>query len=139
MMMVFSVYISINRRNYDFEKGRCDVNTSVINKRTASIGFSKTAPVTARKPKQVRDEALAKKFSDFYESTWNAAYMYTPSDFIDQFGINRHLARYYLMDMVYEKKLFRVKYANKTFYGKRISNTIDRFKEFVWMGVEVTC
>lgn len=100
----------------------------------------KTTPrekTTFRKSKN-HDEVLAKKFEDFYESRWEDRGMYTPSDFINEFGINRHLARYYLMIMVYSKQLFRVKYSNKTFYGKRIPENIDKFKEYVWMGVEVT-
>ena len=84
------------------------------------------------------DIVLAQKFDEFYEQKWFDHGMYTPSDFISEFGINRHLARYYLMIMVYEKKLFRVKYSNKTFYGKRKPEFVDKFKEFVWMGVEVT-
>ena len=89
------------------------------------------------KVNESRDEALIKKFSEFYETKWNDDYMYTPSDFIGCFRINRHLARYYLMDMLYSRKVFRVKYSNKTFYGKYDLKTIDRFKEFIWMGVEV--
>lgn len=84
------------------------------------------------------DVVLADKFSEFYDTKWTERSMYTPSDFINEFGINRHLARYYLMLMVYEKKLFRVKYSNKTFYAKRNPDLVDRFKEYIWMGVEVT-
>lgn len=103
------------------------------------ISITKTESPQVKKFSKESTDILSKKFNEFYESKWDSNYMYTPSDFIDEFGINRHLARYYLMDMVYEKKLFRVKYANKTFYGKRSTNAIDKFKEFVWMGVEVTC
>ena len=90
-----------------------------------------------RKPKIIKDEELSKKFADFYDKEWNANFMYTPSDFIEKFGINRHLARYYLMAMLYDSKVFRVKYSNKTFYGLYDLKLIDRFKEFIWMGVEV--
>ncbi len=89
------------------------------------------------KSKKVEDEALVKQFEEFYDQQWKDQEMYTPSDFINYFGINRHLARYYLMNMLYERKLFRVKYSNKTFYGKYDLKTIDRFKEFTWMGVEI--
>ena len=93
-------------------------------------------PVTPKNSNS-RDEALIKKFSEFYNNEWNDEFMYTPSDFIGRFGINRHLARYYLMDMLYGCKVFRVKYSNKTFYGKYDLKIIDKFKEFIWMGVEV--
>ena len=71
---------------------------------------------TLRKPpiKRSEDEALIKQFNLFYEEKWEENLFYLPSDFIKEFDINRHLARYYLMNMVYEKKLFRVKYYNKT-------------------------
>jgi len=87
--------------------------------------------------RKVKDADLARKFADFYDTAWDKSYMYTPSDFISRFGINRHLARYYLMDMLYDRKVFRVKYSNKTFYGFYDPVLIDRFKEFIWMGVEV--
>lgn len=87
--------------------------------------------------KQPRDAILANKFKDFYENMWLRDEMYAPSDFIGKFGINRHLARYYLMDMLRERKVFRVKYSNKTFYGIYNLKVIDKFKEFTWMGVEV--
>jgi hypothetical protein len=88
-------------------------------------------------PKVKRDEVLTTQFHEFFKNEWKIDYMYTPSDFITPFKINRHLARYYLMDMVWEGLLFRVKYANKTFYGAILPTTIDLFNEFIWMGVEV--
>lgn len=89
------------------------------------------------KKSKAEDEALVRQFNEFYTETWQSEEMYTPSDFINYFGINRHLARYYLMNMLYERKLFRVKYSNKTFYGKYDLGLIDRFKEFTWIGVEI--
>jgi hypothetical protein len=41
------------------------------------------------------------------------------------------------MDMVYEKKLFRVKYGNKTYYALRKDYIMNRFKEYIWIEVEV--
>lgn len=93
---------------------------------------------TPRKPSIKRDEALVRKFDEFYNDEWDESMFYLPSDFIDKFDINRHLARYYLMNMVYEKKLFRVKYCNKTYYRKEDDYWHPRFKEFIWFGVEVT-
>lgn len=84
------------------------------------------------------DTALADKFLLFFNTEWDTNMMYTPSDFIDKFGINRHLARYHLMNLVYGKILFRVKYTNKTFYGNRDAESIDAFKQRIWMGAEVT-
>lgn len=95
------------------------------------------APVNTRK-KNIPSDAMAMKFKDFVENEWDDDYMYTPSDFIVKFGITRHLSRYYLMDLVYQHVLFRVKYANKTFYGKHDDVWISKFREFTWMGVEVT-
>jgi hypothetical protein len=42
------------------------------------------------------------------------------------------------MNMVYERKLFRVKYYNKTYYRKLDSYWHPRFEELKWFGVEVT-
>jgi hypothetical protein len=91
-----------------------------------------------RKPTVKYDVALAKQFEDYFKSKWIETMFYTPSDFIREFKINRHLARYYLMSMVWDKRLFRVKFSNKTYYRKRDPLRIDRYKELVWFGVEVT-
>lgn len=107
---------------------------SVSRNRDTKVQKKVTKQIT---PKVKRDEVLTKQFHDFFNSIWKADYMYTPSDFITPFNINRHLARYYLMDMVWEGLLFRVKYANKTFYGMITPSAIDKFSEFIWMGVEV--
>jgi len=93
---------------------------------------------TPRKPSIKRDEALIKQFNEYYNKRWVENDFYLPSDFIKEFKINRHLARYYLMNMVYEKKLFRVKYYNKTYYRKLDTFWHPRFKELMWFGVEVT-
>ena len=98
------------------------------------------------KTKQHRtpDVQLLKKFNDFLNYTWQDNYYYSPSDFDAIFGINRHLARYYLLNMVYENKLFRVKYLNKTFFIKRhamyspIVTAESKFREYIWMGVQIT-
>jgi len=81
---------------------------------------------------------ISNRFNDFYEREWQTDLVYVPSDFINTFKIDRHLARYYLMQMVYEKKLFRVKYSNKTFYAKYNERLIDKFKEYTWLGVQIT-
>ena len=93
-----------------------------------------------RRPKTIRigDEELIKKFNEFYENEWQSKYAYTPKDFIIKFDINRHLARYYLMNMVWDKRLFRVKYANKTYYMMRDDVWIDKFSQLLWFGVEVS-
>lgn len=83
-------------------------------------------------------DQISIKFNDFYEREWQTDLVYVPSDFITTFNIDRHLARYYLMQMVYEKKLFRVKYTNKTFYVKYNEKLIDKFKEYTWLGVQIT-
>lgn len=88
-------------------------------------------------PRDKRDDLISKKFKHFFENQWHPNYCYSPSDFIKIFGVTRHLARYYLMDMVYEKKLFRVKYGNKTYYALRKDYIMNRFKEYIWIGVEV--
>jgi len=93
---------------------------------------------TPRRPSIKRDEALVKKFKEFFETKWIENDFYLPIDFIKEFDINRHLARYYLMNMVYEKLLFRVKYCNKTYYRKKDTYWHSRFKELIWFGVEVT-
>lgn len=90
------------------------------------------------KRRKCLDEAMSNKFRKFIDEEWDSNYMYTPSDFIEKFGITRHLSRYYLMDLVYERKLYRVKYANKTWYDKVDDSWQSRFKEYIWMGVEVT-
>lgn len=93
---------------------------------------------TPIKKRLVKDQKLLDKFNNFYESEWNNDFFYTPSDFIPKFGINRQLSRYYLMNMVWEGKLFRVKYLNKTFYGNRLPELMDLMKQYIWMGVEIT-
>ena len=88
-------------------------------------------------PRDKRDDLISKKFRNFFETQWQSDYCYSPSDFIKLFGITRHLARYYLMDLVYEKKLFRIKYGNKTYYALREDEIMGKFKEYVWIGVEI--
>ena len=83
-------------------------------------------------------DVIMDQFNEFYECDWNSQHMYNPSDFTKIFGITRHLARYYLMNLVREHRLFRVKYENKTFYGKAEPFAISRFNEYIWIGVEVT-
>jgi hypothetical protein len=89
------------------------------------------------------DIQLIKKFNNFLNHAWLDDWYYSPSDFDEIFGINRHLARYYLLNMVYENKLFRVKYLNKTFFIKRraMYNSItaeSKFREYIWMEVKIT-
>ncbi len=91
-----------------------------------------------RKPSTKREEALTKQFEEYYTNKWVDTWFYLPIDFIREFGIDRHLAGYYLMKMTREGKLFRVKYSNKTYYRKFDKDRFDRYREFIWFGVEVT-
>lgn len=93
---------------------------------------------TPRKPRIERDDVLSDKFNDYFENQWKTDFMYLPNDFIDMFGINRHLSGYYLMKMVREGKLFRIKYCNKTYYRKWDVERYLLYCEFIWFGVEVT-
>lgn len=119
-----------------------DYYNQISNSSTTIIRSSNVKPVGAKgtftRHKNL-DQAMSNKFRKFVETDWNTEYMYTPSDFIEMFGITRHLSRYYLMDLVYEKKLYRVKYLNKTWYDKvNDEQMLSKCQEFIWMGVDVT-
>jgi len=86
----------------------------------------------------MKQQQYAEQFDKFYADEWDLSMAYVPSDFIKKFDMDRHLARYYLMKMVYEKKIFRIKYTNKTFYIKYDDKLLDKFKEYTWMGVQIT-
>ena len=88
-------------------------------------------------PRQPKINEKKVSFDEFYDNEWKDDQFYSPSELSPKFGTDRHLSRYYLMDMVYEKKLFRVKHKNKTSYGKRIPEHIQRIRDYTWMGVEV--
>ena len=99
-----------------------------------------TMMLADKRRKAKLDMRMLNKFRQFIDSDeWNLDYMYTPSDFIKMFGITRHLSRYYLMALVYEKKLYRAKYLNKTWYDKVCDqDMLSLCKEYTWIGVEVT-
>jgi hypothetical protein len=88
------------------------------------------------------DQLLINKFNNFYDECWISDW-YSPSDFNGIFGINRHLSRYYLLNMVDEGKLFRIKYLNKTFFVKKTAVykdvlAEDYFRGYIWIGVEIS-
>lgn len=83
-------------------------------------------------------KAIAKRFEDFYENEWHDRDFYTPSELADKFNTDRHLSRYYLMLMVYARKLIRMKYSNKTSYCKNNKVNYDALCEYIWIGVELT-
>lgn len=85
-------------------------------------------------------KGLTKQFEDFFNERWGDNEMYAPSEFefMEGFGVDRHCARYHLMTLVYMHKLFRVKYSNKTHYGKQVADNVERLAEYVWMGLEIT-
>jgi len=71
-------------------------------------------------------ESLYHRFIKFYNEEWLEDGVYQTTDFVDVFGISRHLARHYLYEVLTlnEHKVFRIKKHNKSYYIKRSCNYI---------------
>lgn len=65
--------------------------------------------------------SLYHQFMLFFENDWDVRGVYQTTDFVDVFNISRHLARHYLYEILtlQERKLFRIKKHNKSYYINR--------------------
>lgn len=78
---------------------------------------------------------LNKMFEEFVNDSWDKNGAYVITDFENIFGINRRLARYYLMKLTDQGVLCQLKYKGNTWYVKR--EFAQDFKQFRWIGVRV--
>lgn len=85
------------------------------------------------------EESLYIKFRNFINNEWDDKEVYMTTDFIDRFGISRHLARHYLFDVFTrnEKLLFRVKQYNKAYYFKRIPERVKEVNAYKFTRIKI--
>lgn len=57
----------------------------------------------------------------YFDEQWVEHGVYQTTDFVDVFGISRHLARHYLYEILtlQEHKVYRIKKHNKSYYIKQ--------------------
>lgn len=65
--------------------------------------------------------SLYHQFINYYENDWIDRGVYQTTDFVNIFGISRHLAGFYLHKVLtlQEHKTFRIKKHNKSYYIRR--------------------
>ena len=65
--------------------------------------------------------SLYHQFMKYFDEQWVEHGGYQTPDFVDVFGISRHLARHYLYEILtlQEHKVYRIKKHNKSYYIKQ--------------------
>jgi hypothetical protein len=78
-------------------------------------------------------------FSNFIDNEWDDCMVYWTTDFVDLFGISRHLARHYLFDVFVrkERRLFRAKSYNKAYYFKATDINKEEVEEWRYTGIKI--
>jgi hypothetical protein len=76
---------------------------------------------------------------DFYHNEWEWDWVLQTTDFIDKFGITRHLARHYLYEIMVRQEhwLFRVKVFNKAYYMKRTDEAMKGIENYRYTGIKI--
>lgn len=67
-------------------------------------------------------------FLYFFYTHWDIDDVYTQREVADQFNIEMHLARYYLMQLVRERKICRIKHGRRSYFAHIW--TAEIFKKF---------